>query len=66
MNLYVGTSGFGYKEWRGKFYPRDMKADEMLRFHDGGRNRQQCNYHSPQYGAKRARLPPGPAIFRFI
>jgi hypothetical protein len=22
MNLYVGTSGFSYKEWKGTFYPK--------------------------------------------
>jgi uncharacterized protein YecE (DUF72 family) len=31
MNLHVGTSGYGYKEWKGKFYPTDIKAAEMLR-----------------------------------
>jgi uncharacterized protein YecE (DUF72 family) len=33
MNLYVGTSGFGYKEWKGKFYPREMKPAEMLQYY---------------------------------
>ena len=30
MQLYVGTSGFSYKEWKGSFYPQDIKATEML------------------------------------
>jgi uncharacterized protein YecE (DUF72 family) len=33
MNLYVGTSGFAYKPWKGPFYPKDLPADEMLRFY---------------------------------
>lgn len=33
MNLYVGTSGYSYKEWKGSFYPEDMPADEMLKFY---------------------------------
>ncbi len=33
MRLWVGTSGFGYKEWRGKFYPKRCPAKEMLRFY---------------------------------
>jgi len=33
MNLYVGTSGYSYKEWKGSFYPEDMSADEMLKFY---------------------------------
>jgi uncharacterized protein YecE (DUF72 family) len=33
MNLYVGTSGYAYKEWKGTFYPEDLAADQMLRFY---------------------------------
>ena len=33
MNLYVGTSGYSYKEWKGSFYPQDMSADAMLKFY---------------------------------
>jgi uncharacterized protein YecE (DUF72 family) len=30
MNLFVGTSGYSYKEWKGNFYPEDLPAKEML------------------------------------
>lgn len=33
MKLYVGTSGYGYKEWKGKFYPEKIPAKDMLRFY---------------------------------
>jgi uncharacterized protein YecE (DUF72 family) len=33
MRVFVGTSGFSYKEWRGPFYPEDLPASEMLRFY---------------------------------
>ena len=33
MNLYVGTSGYAYKEWKGTFYPEDLPANQMLRFY---------------------------------
>ncbi len=33
MRLFVGTSGFSYKEWKGSFYPEDLPASEMLRFY---------------------------------
>jgi len=33
MNLYVGTSGYSYKEWKGKFYPKDLPARQMLPFY---------------------------------
>jgi uncharacterized protein YecE (DUF72 family) len=29
----VGTSGFGYEEWRGAFYPPDLKSRDMLRWY---------------------------------
>src|SRR3989442_15581437 len=33
MNLYVGTSGYSYKEWKGTFYPEDLPEKRMLRFY---------------------------------
>src|SRR5262249_2067067 len=33
MNLYVGTSGYSYKEWKGTFYPRDLPTRQMLRYY---------------------------------
>jgi uncharacterized protein YecE (DUF72 family) len=35
MRVRVGTSGFAYKEWKGTFYPSDLKADDFLRFYAG-------------------------------
>ena len=33
MKLYVGTSGYAYKEWKGSFYPDDLPAKKMLRYY---------------------------------
>ncbi len=33
MNLYVGTSGFSYKEWKGIFYPIDLTDTQMLHYY---------------------------------
>jgi uncharacterized protein YecE (DUF72 family) len=33
MNLYVGTSGYSYKEWKGAFYPQDLPDKQMLRYY---------------------------------
>jgi uncharacterized protein YecE (DUF72 family) len=33
MRLFVGTSGFSYKEWCGAFYPDKMKPADMLGFY---------------------------------
>ena len=33
MKLRAGTSGYSFKEWKGTFYPADLKADGMLAFY---------------------------------
>lgn len=33
VQLYCGTSGFSYKEWKGPFYPKTLPAGRMLAFY---------------------------------
>ena len=33
MRLRAGTSGFAFQEWKGPFYPADLKDDGMLGFY---------------------------------
>jgi uncharacterized protein YecE (DUF72 family) len=33
MTLFVGTSGYSYKEWKGIFYPEKLPAKEMLSYY---------------------------------
>ncbi len=33
MRIYIGTSGYSYKDWIGPVYPKGMKPEEMLRFY---------------------------------
>src|SRR3954463_9933981 len=33
MIFHVGTSGYSYPEWKGKFYPKKFPADQMLSFY---------------------------------
>jgi uncharacterized protein YecE (DUF72 family) len=33
LKLLAGTSGYSFKEWKGTFYPADLKADGMLSFY---------------------------------
>ncbi len=33
MKILAGTSGYAFKEWKGTFYPDDLKADGMLGFY---------------------------------
>ncbi len=33
MEIRVGMSGYAYKEWKGPFYPEDLKAEDMLGYY---------------------------------
>jgi uncharacterized protein YecE (DUF72 family) len=33
LKFHVGTSGYSYKEWKGKFYPKDFSPDQMLPYY---------------------------------
>jgi uncharacterized protein YecE (DUF72 family) len=51
MKIHVGTSGYAYKEWKGKFYPEKVSPKEMLRFYSGRLNTVEINntfYHMPR------------------
>ena len=51
MKIYVGTSGYGYKEWKGKFYPEKISPGEMLRFYSERLGTVEINntfYHMPK------------------
>jgi uncharacterized protein YecE (DUF72 family) len=53
MNIHVGTSGYGYKEWKGIFYPEKTSPKEMLRFyaeHLGAVEINYTFYHMPTAG----------------
>ena len=32
-DILIGTSGYDYPEWKGVFYPRDLKRSDFLRFY---------------------------------
>jgi uncharacterized protein YecE (DUF72 family) len=33
VKVLAGTSGYAFKEWKGSFYPEDLKADGMLSYY---------------------------------
>ncbi len=50
MKIYTGTSGYGYTEWKGIFYPQKISPKEMLRFYSGRLGAVEINntfYHMP-------------------
>jgi uncharacterized protein YecE (DUF72 family) len=66
--LYLGTSGFGYDEWRGRFYPDDIKSAAMLGYYAGVFNSVEVIYTFRQFPALstlRTWLDQTPEHFRF-
>jgi uncharacterized protein YecE (DUF72 family) len=45
--IYVGTSGFSYKDWVGIFYPTDLKPSEWLNYYS--REFRTCEINSSYY-----------------
>lgn len=53
MKIHVGTSGYGYKEWKGIFYPEKISPKEMLHFYAQRLSAVEINYtfyHMPTAG----------------
>jgi uncharacterized protein YecE (DUF72 family) len=69
MNLYVGTSGYGYKEWKGSFYPAKLPDKQMLRFYGEQFRAVEINYtfrQVPKPATLEAWAADVPAGFRFV
>jgi uncharacterized protein YecE (DUF72 family) len=68
MTLYVGTSGYAYREWKGSFYPTDLPAARMLRYYGGRFPAVESNStfkSMPTAAAVRAWAAEVPAGFKF-
>jgi len=44
MDIWIGTSGFQYPEWKGKFYPEKLPASKMLPFYAERFSSTEINY----------------------
>jgi len=69
MNLYVGTSGYSYKEWKGSFYPEDLPPKQMLRFYGERFRAVEINntfYRMPKPAVLEAWADEVPADFKFV
>src|SRR5689334_10467592 len=69
MNLYVGTSGYSYKEWKGNFYPEDLPEKQMLRFYGERFRSVEINntfYRMPKPTVLEAWAKEVPADFLFV
>ena len=68
MTLYVGTSGYSYKEWKGTFYPEKIPAKEMLSYYAARLPAVEINntfYRLPQKSVLENWKEQVPASFRF-
>ena len=68
MKIYVGTSGYAYKEWKGRFYPEKISPQGMLRFYSGRLNTVEINntfYRMPKESVLTAWAEQVPGDFIF-
>jgi len=68
MTLYVGTSGYSYKEWKGSFYPEKIPAKDMLAYYAAHLHAVELNntfYRMPQPGMIESWKAQVPENFRF-
>jgi uncharacterized protein YecE (DUF72 family) len=69
MNLYVGTSGYSYKEWKGPFYPEDLPDKQMLHFYGERFRSVEINntfYRMPKPSVLEAWAAEVPPEFKFV
>ncbi|HYW83831.1 MAG TPA: DUF72 domain-containing protein, partial [Spirochaetia bacterium] len=69
MILRIGTSGYSYKEWKGVFYPENLKPAEMLSFYAGRLGTVEINntfYHMPTPKVLEGWASQVPDTFRFV
>lgn len=69
MNLYVGTSGYSYKEWKGTFYPEKLSAKQMLHYYGHVFRAVEINntfYRMPGVSVLEAWAREVPDDFRFV
>lgn len=68
MHLYVGTSGYSYKEWKGHFYPHDLSEKEFLKYYGTKLNAVEINntfYRLPKESVVAAWAEQVPENFAF-
>jgi uncharacterized protein YecE (DUF72 family) len=69
MRVFTGTSGYSYKEWKGRFYPEKIKEAEMLGFYAGRFPTVEINntfYRMPAADMLRKWREQTPASFTFV
>jgi uncharacterized protein YecE (DUF72 family) len=68
MRLFVGTSGYSYKEWKGSFYPEKLPQKDMLSYYAQRFSTVEVNnsfYRMPSESVLKSWAEEVPADFRF-
>ena len=68
MKIYIGCSGYHYKDWKGNFYPEDLKKNEWFGYYSGRLNSVEINntfYKIPETSALKRWIDQTPDDFRF-
>lgn len=66
---YVGTSGFAYDKWQGRFYPKDVDKKRLLAYYTRFFNTVEINssfYHLPKPATIRQWQKQAPENFRLV
>jgi uncharacterized protein YecE (DUF72 family) len=69
MDLYVGTSGYAYKPWKGPFYPEDLPDKQMLHYYGERFRSVEINntfYRMPKASILEAWAAEVPPEFKFV
>lgn len=69
MNLFVGTSGYSYQEWKGAFYPTELPDRQMLAYYAGRFDAVEINntfYRMPKASVLEGWADQVPGDFRFV
>jgi len=69
VRVLVGTSGYSYAPWKGRFYPEKMKAEEMLAFYATKLSTVEINntfYRMPKESVVASWGAQVPESFRFV
>jgi uncharacterized protein YecE (DUF72 family) len=69
MQLFVGTSGYSYKEWKGTFYPQKLPQKEMLSYYASRLSAVEINntfYRMPKTSVIESWAEQVPDGFRFV
>jgi uncharacterized protein YecE (DUF72 family) len=69
VGLYVGASGYSYKEWKGAFYPKTLPPQKMLRYYGEHFRTVEINYtfhRLPTASVLKKWADAVPADFQFV